>query len=320
VKLCGIKGFSLENRIGRILFLLFYLTISISISLVIFSTIKWEKEKDFIISKTNQIDTFQNNFASKRFYHEFGKTTEQVESDFMELDFCGILCNTVLAKDSKSKKETLTTMLRTIRYKIENGENYVDPVVFHELNVFAKLLDEKDEKWDFREDYSSRREFSIYLYRYYVKLWNAGAPKLLTEQNINAYNTSAYRTMVSLDLLFRNFLEAADAHAAIERTYGIEAYEQQEKFNSNNGTTQNNSTVLETKYYLAEYTETFKDLYMYSQHIDPFAIKSNLIQAKDELLKRDSKTDNKFILELAILLVSNLFIVIFLRVFNWVRG
>lgn len=322
VVLCGMKNFSIENRIGRLLLILFTLIIVLSITYISYSAVKFKKEIDFISIKTLQIDSFENNFASKRFYEEFTSAIEQVETDFVQLNGYGILLDEVSSFniDKKFNELGLSTALRNFLDEIKYGNNYPDGLirysgVMDQANIFAKRL-QKDWWWG-AQDFS-REQLAIYLVDYYVIMWNACDDKIF-EQNYELA-VKALEHWKYMEGFRDNYLNAKDPMSEIEGTYGIEAYELEKIRDRESSITKDKSNLFKTKVFPAEYTRTFEGLYMYSEYLDPFAVKSNISWAKRELSERDSKSYENLLFEFGIVLLINFLIIVLLRLFYWVRG
>ncbi len=318
IRLCGLKRFSVENRNGRFLVLLFSLIIIISISVLSYSLIKWQNERNFISLKTAQIEEFELNFASKRFYNEFGATIDKLESDFVELDLLDKLLDpkNSFNKDNRFNEQGLSGALRKFLDEVKYGNNVpsIDMGVLDQANIFAKRL-EKNWWWKTGDFY--RHQLAKYLVDYYVIIYNYGTAYLDVNSEI-AYKTSEH--LQDAVNIRDNYLRDENYNSLIESAYGIEAFEQEKTRFRDLGGNLNKSPLFEGESFPAEYTNTFLGLFMYSEYIDPFAIKSNLSQAKKELWERDNKSYIQFLLELVALIGFNILLIILLRIINWVRG
>ncbi len=144
-KICGLRSFSIENRFGRILTVIYFLIVVFSFAFGGYSIWKYYTEKKFLNTKTVDIEKFETDFALNKFYTEIN--SELLGYDSILLETCifdQIIFDSKFGKEySKNNidKNVLIVALTNIRNSIGDEEQLS---TLHgdiqKLCVFAKIF------------------------------------------------------------------------------------------------------------------------------------------------------------------------------------
>lgn len=226
-KICGLRSFSIENRFGRILTVIYFLIVVFSFAFGGYSIWKYYTEKKFLNTKTVDIEKFETDFALNKFYTEIN--SELLGYDSILLETCifdQIIFDSKFGKEySKNNidKNVLIVALTNIRNSIGDEEQLS---TLHgdiqKLCVFAKIFNpngtfENSRNW-VDEFYQSIvpmnfQKLSEFMILFHSKILNDKIQqevKEIADNNVNVQNLAKEKMKPAVKV-YESYEEALEA-------------------------------------------------------------------------------------------------------------